>query len=228
MQFYTDGREKNARVEDGMLIIEAHRENYLYDKNVRRSQNPLGSETASYTSAALITKGKASWTYGRIEVKAKLPAGLGMWPAIWMLGTNINDVGWPMCGEIDIMEYVGFQPNTVHANIHTKSYNHKIGTGKGSTIEIADPCESFHVYAIDWNRDRIDFYVDDLKYFSFENEDKSVEEWPYDLPQYLLLNIAVGGSWGGQEGIDDTIFPQKMYVDYVRVYQLKHHPSHYQ
>ncbi len=219
LQFYTVERKENARVKDGMLILEAHKENYIFDPDTRRNQNPLGSDTASYTSAALRTKGKASWTYGRIEVRAKLPDGLGIWPAIWMLGTNIKEVGWPMCGEIDIMEYVGFQPDVIHANIHTKSYNHSQGTNKGSTINILKPYESFHVYAIDWTKDRIDFYVDVNKYFSFSNEGKGVEEWPYDLPQYLILNIAVGGSWGGQKGIDDAIFPQKMYVDFVRVYQ---------
>ena len=124
-----------------------------------------------------------------------------------------------MCGEIDIMENVGYEPNLIHANIHTRSYNHSIGTNKGSSIEIVKPFNSFHVYAIDWTQDRIDFYVDDSKYFTFENEGKGMEEWPFDLPQYLLLNIAIGGSWGGQKGIDNAIFPQKMFVDYVRVYQ---------
>ena len=219
LQFYTVGREKNARVEDGMLIIEAHKEDYIFNKTIRRNRNPLGSDTASYTSAALITQGTASWVYGRIEIRAKLPTGYGMWPAIWMLGTNIREMGWPMCGEIDIMENVGYEPNLIHANIHTRSYNHSIGTNKGSSIEIAKPFNSFHVYAIDWTQDRIDFYVDDSKYFTFENEGKGMEEWPFDLPQYLLLNIAIGGSWGGQKGIDNAIFPQKMFVDYVRVYQ---------
>jgi beta-glucanase (GH16 family) len=124
-----------------------------------------------------------------------------------------------MCGEIDIMENVGFDPNTIHGNIHTKSYNHVIKTNKGDTIKIPKPYEEFHVYAIDWTRDSIVFYVDEEKYFSFENEKTGLEEWPFDQPQYLLLNIAVGGGWGGQKGIDDSIFPQKMYIDYVRVYQ---------
>ncbi len=219
LQFYTADREKNARVEGGMLILEAHKEDYIFDKNLSRNPNPLGSDTASYTSAALITRGKASWTYGRIEVRAKLPTGYGMWPAIWMLGVNRTEVGWPMCGEIDIMENVGFDPHTIHANVHTKSYNHVNKTNKGASIEIPKPYEDFHVYAIDWTKDSIVFYVDEERYFSFENEGTGLKEWPFENPQYLLLNIAIGGGWGGQKGIDDSIFPQKMYIDYVRIYQ---------
>lgn len=204
-QFYTKGRKENARVENGTLIIESRKEKY---------------EKGDYTSASLHTRGKAEWTYGRIEVRAKLPTGKGMWPAIWMLGAN-RQVGWPACGEIDIMENVGYAPDTIHANIHTKKYNHSIGTGKGSKIMADEPYEKFHVYAVEWFKDRMDFYLDDAKYFSFSNEGTGSDAWPYDKAHYLILNAAIGGSWGGQQGIDDSIFPQKYYIDYVRVLKQK-------
>lgn len=215
-QYYTRDRRENARVEDGVLIIEARKERYEIPTDGARRK---GRQYADYTSASLITRGKASWTYGRIQVRAKLPQGRGMWPAIWMLGTIRGDVGWPECGEIDIMEYVGYRPHTIHANIHTKRYNHVLGTGKGSKIRIEKPYEDFHLYWIQWTPEKIDFFVDDQKYFTYENEGTGNAAWPYDKPHYLILNIAVGGSWGGQKGIDDEIFPQQMQIDYVRVYQ---------
>ena len=215
-QYYTKERAENARVEDGMLVIEARREKY---RDPRYRKGSRGREFADYTSASLTTSGKASWRRGRIEVRAKLPTGRGMWPAIWMLGDKIRGVGWPACGEIDIMENVGFDPDTIHANIHTKKYNHVKRTGKGSKIRVPKPHESFHLYAIEWTAEKIDFFVDEKLYFTYKNEGSGPDAWPYDQPHYLILNIAVGGSWGGQRGIDDRIFPQKMLVDYVRVYQ---------
>jgi beta-glucanase (GH16 family) len=131
----------------------------------------------------------------------------------------MGQVGWPACGEIDIMENVGFDPNTINANIHTQLYNHTRGTNKGSKITIAKPYDSFHVYALEWFDDHIDFFVDDTKYFTFQNEGTGNGVWPYDKEQYLILNLAIGGNWGGQKGIDDSIFPQKFYIDYARVYQ---------
>lgn len=220
LQYYTRERPENARVEDGMLVIEARKEQFKnpdYDPESRRGRR--GREFAEYTSASLTTQGKASWTYGRIEVRAKLPSGRGTWPAIWTLGTNIREVGWPACGEIDIMEFVGFEPGIIHANVHTRSYNHTRGTGKGDKITIADASNAFHVYAIEWYEDHIDFFVDDRKYFTFKNEGSGDDVWPYNKDQYLILNLAIGGSWGGQKGIDDSIFPQRYYIDYVRVYQ---------
>lgn len=205
-QYYTRARSENARVEDGMLVIVAKAEDY---------------KGASHTSASVITRGKKAFLYGRIEVKAKLPTGVGMWPAIWMLGTNRTDIGWPACGEIDIMENVGFDPDTIHANIHTKAYNHVKKTNKGSRIKVKAPYEEFHIYAVEWFEDHMDFFVDDQKYFSFKNEQTGNDAWPFDKPHYLILNIAVGGSWGGRNGIDESIIPQKMYVDYVRYYEME-------
>jgi beta-glucanase (GH16 family) len=222
-QYYTRQRKENARVENGMLVIEARKEkwqNPTFALEARGGgRGARGRAYADYTSASLTTRGKAAWTYGRIEVKAKLPSGRGTWPAIWMLGTNINKVGWPTCGEIDIMEFVGFDSGIVHANIHVKNYNHVKNTGKGDKTKVPDCSKAFHVYAIEWDSEHIDFFVDDHKYFTFRNEKTGADTWPFAKDQYLILNLAIGGSWGGQKGIDDTIFPQKYLIDYVRVYQ---------
>ena len=153
-------------MENGMLIIEAGRNGGTIRPpssaekagGRRQARTRAGAE---YTSASLTTRGKAAWTYGRIEVRAKLPAGRGTWPAIWTLGTNIDEVGWPACGEIDIMEFVGFDPGVIHANIHTKKYNHAINTGKGDQISIPDASEAFHVYAVEWDAEKMDFFVDE-------------------------------------------------------------------
>lgn len=204
-QFYRSERLKNSRVENGMLILEAFAEKH---------------EEAKYTSGRIMTKGKKEFLYGRIEVRAKLPTGVGIWPAIWMLGANIDKVPWPACGEIDIMENVGFDPDTIHGNIHSQAYNHTIGTNKGNRIKVSAPYKEFHVYAVEWFEDHMDFYVDDQKYFSFKNENKTSAEWPFDKPHYLILNVAVGGMWGGKYGIDESIFPQQMLVDYVRYYEM--------
>ena len=203
-QYYTRARRENARVEDGMLVIEARKEQH---------------GQAQYTSASLTTEGRAAWRYGRIEVRAKLPQGRGMWPAIWTLGTNRRQVGWPMTGEIDIMEFVGFDPDTIHANVHTAAFNHRDKTNRGAKVFVPRPFEGFHVYAMEWTKERIDVSVDGTTYFTFRNTGGGVREWPFDAAQYLILNVAVGGAWGGQRGIDDSIFPQRFYVDYVRVYQ---------
>ncbi len=204
-QYYTAKRAENARIENGNLIIETRKDDWQGNK---------------ITSASLHTYGKKSVLYGRVEVRAKLPTGRGSWPAIWMLGDVVkNGTGWPSCGEIDIMENVGFDPEIIHANIHTKAYNHVKGTNKGNKIEIDEPWEDYHVYAIEWFEDKIDFFVDDTKYFTFENEHTGNATWPFDKPHYLILNLAIGGGWGGQEGIDESIFPQKYYIDYVKVYK---------
>jgi len=216
-QFYTTNRQENARVENGKLVIEARKERFKNPGFDPKAKGRRAQEYADYTSASLTTRGKAAWTYGRIEVKAQLPSGRGTWPAIWMLGTN-RSAGWPACGETDIMEFVGYEPGVIHANIHTSKYNHVKKTNKGNKLSVPDASEAFHVYAVEWFPDRMDFYVDDRKYFTYANEGSGVDAWPFDQPQYLILNLAIGGSWGGTKGIDDSIFPQTFLIDYVRVY----------
>ncbi|WP_312395198.1 glycoside hydrolase family 16 protein [Chryseobacterium sp.] len=203
-QFYTKNRLENARIENGKLIIEARKENWEKNK---------------YTSARLLTKGKFSFQYGTIEVRAKLPKGRGTWPAIWMMSENMKK--WPDDGELDIMEHVGFNQGYIHASVHTQKYNHKIGTQKTDTLMVKDVSEKFHVYKADWTPEKIDVYIDDQKFFTYENKEKTYEAWPFDQPYFIILNLAVGGFWGGKEGIDDRIFPQKYEIDYVRVYQNK-------
>jgi beta-glucanase (GH16 family) len=220
-QYYTRARRENARVENGVLVIEARKEKYMAS-SARLGRGEAANKRradAEYTSASLTTRGKAAWTYGRIEVCAKLPAGRGTWPAIWTLGVNFDKVGWPTCGEVDIMEFVGFEPGIVHANIHTKKYNHAINTGKGDKVTIPEASREFHVFAIEWDAQKIDFFVDARKYFTYHNDGTGFDSWPYDKDQYLILNLAIGGDWGGQKGIDDHIFPQRYEIDYVRVYQ---------
>ena len=204
LQFYTHDRLENARVEDGKLIIEAHKENF---------------EDAKYTSARLASKNKGDWKYGRIEVKAKLPAGTGMWPAIWMLPTKWEYGGWPHSGEIDIMENVGYWPDSLFATVHTGAFNHGQGTQVGTAISVNDLSTAFHVYAIEWMADKIIFLLDGKEYHRFSNNKQGSAAWPFDKEFHLLLNIAVGGNWGGKFGVDDKIFPQRMEIDYVRVYQ---------
>lgn len=224
-QYYTRDRGENARVENGMLIIEARKERFpnpSYDPDAKEKKTGRhGREFAEYTSASLTTLGKAGWTYGRIEVRAKLPPGRGTWPAIWTLGTNIHQVGWPVCGEIDIMEFVGFEPGIIHANVHANNRERTKKTDKGSQMSIPDASEAFHVYTMDWDAKHMDFFVDDKKYFTFSKDDSGKYAWPFDANQYLILNLAIGGAWGGAKGIDDTCFPQRYYIDYVRVYGPK-------
>lgn len=204
-QYYTS-RSENARVENGRLVIEGRREAY---------------QGYAYTSASLNTRRRFEFTYGRVEVRAQLPTGRGTWPAIWMLGTNIDQVGWPACGEIDVMENVGFEPSRIYGTIHTAAYNHVAGTAKGSSTTVASPWEDFHVYAMEWSADRVEISVDGSRYFSFANEGTGTRAWPFDRPMYLLLNLAIGGSWGGQKGMDDALFPHRYVVDYVRIYQRR-------
>jgi beta-glucanase (GH16 family) len=204
LEYYTN-TSKNVRVENGLLIIEAHKEE-------------IGGKP--YTSTRIVSKQKGDWLYGRIEVKAKLPKGRGTWPAIWMLSTDWNYGGWPTSGEIDIMEHVGYDPGVVHGTLHSAKYNHTKGTQQEGKVTVADAQDAFHVYAIDWSKDRIDFYVDDNRYHSVDRNAKDeFNGRPFDKKFHLIMNIAVGGGWGGQKGVDESIWPQRMEVDYVRVYQ---------
>jgi beta-glucanase (GH16 family) len=203
-QYYTKN-PKNVRVSNGMLILEAH-------------QEPHGGKP--FTSSRIISKYKGDWLYGRIEVRARLPRGKGTWPAIWMLSTDWKYGGWPASGEIDIMEHVGFDPGVIHGTIHTETFNHQKKTQKEGKITIPDVQDQFHVYAIDWTKDKIDFYVDDQKYHTVTRAHTDApSEWPFDQRFHIIMNIAVGGFWGGMKGIDQNIWPQRLEIDYVRVYK---------
>ena len=226
-QYYTDSL-KNVRVTDGHLIIEARKEkiaNAKFKSEDYKDKSWLQYipkiDTAQYTSASLTTIDLAEWTYGKIEVKAKLPGGVGQWPAIWMLGANREEVGWPKCGEIDIMEHVGFNKDSIFGTIHTQAYNHMIGTQRGKKIFIDKPYDTFHIFSLEWTPEKMDFLLDGVVYNHIKNEHKSTDEWPFDQPFHLKLNIAIGGGLGGQKGIDDSVFPQQMVIDYVKVYQIK-------
>jgi len=211
LQYYAAARRENARIENGHLIIEARREQ-LKDRADYGGQD--------YSSAKLYTRGIADWTYGFVEVRAKLACGKGMWPAIWMLGSD-ERADWPGLGEIDIMEHVGWDPGRVHGSIHTKAYNHVIKTQKTAQGMVPDACTAFHTYQLDWNTDRILIGVDGRAFMRFDNDHKGDHDtWPFASPQYLILNVAVGG-WGGDRGIDASAFPARMEVDYVRVWQKK-------
>lgn len=204
LQYYTTAKSKNAWVSDGTLKITAAKEK---------------CNGFDYTSARLVTKGKGDWLYGRFEICAKLPEGRGLWPAIWMLSTDWEYGGWPASGEIDIMENVGYDPYNVVASVHTESYNHVIGTQRNHTMAVNDNREVFHTYALEWDEKRIDAFVDDSLYFTFKKETNDYKVWPFDKRYHLLLNLAVGGNWGGKMGVNDSIFPVAMEVDYIRVFQ---------
>ena len=206
LQFYTASRAQNARVENGRLIIEAHRERW-HDND--------------FTSARIVSR--QDWTYGRFEVSAKLPSGRGTWPAIWMLPDLSRYGGWPRGGEIDIMEHVGHNPDQIHFTVHTEAYNHTQRTHVGTSIRVPTARSQFHRYAMLWTPTEIRGYVNDRHYFTFANErltnpDADQRHWPFDHPFHFVLNVAVGGAWGGQRGVDPRIWPQRMEVDYVRAY----------
>jgi len=204
LQNYTNGN--NAEIVGGKLIITARKVNDL-------------TETGSYTSTRMITRGKKEFRYGRIEIKAKLPAGKGVWPAIWMLGANLSTVGWPACGEIDIMEYVGYEPNTVHSTVHTTAGSGGNGSGSSKTLTTCE--EEFHIYGLIWTAQSLIFYTDtpESVTHTYAPATKTAENWPFNEPQFFIFNLAIGGTWGGAQGIDNTIFPQTLEIDYVRVYQ---------
>ncbi len=205
LQYYTTDRQENARVEDGHLIIEAHQEPYKEDR--------------AYTSARLVSKQKGDWKYGKIEMRAMLPQGFGTWAAFWMLPTKPTYGGWPSSGEIDILEYVGYAQDTIYGTVHTDAYNGMIGTQRGGDIYRKGLESSFHTYSIEWSEDEISWYLDGDQFFHFEDEGKGPKAWPFDQAFHLILNLAVGGSWGGSRGVDPDIWPQQYVIDYVRVFQ---------
>jgi len=200
LQHYTS-RTNNARIEEGHLVIEALEESH---------------GERDYTSARLLTKGKSSWTYGRMEARIKIPRGQGIWPAFWMLGTNISTVGWPRCGEIDVMENIGKEPSIVHGTLHGPGYSGGDGVGKSHSVA-GDLADGFHVFAVEWEENVIRWYLDDVHYFTATPASLGDSNWVFDRPQFILLNLAVGGNWPGAPD-ETTVFPQQMRVDYVRVY----------
>lgn len=210
LQYYTEADLDNARVSDGNLYITALKET-------------VGSN--SYTSARLVSKYRGDWQYGRIQIRAKMPSGRGLWTALWMLPTDWRYGGWPDSGEIDIMEYVGYDDDRIFGTIHTGAYNHSLGTQIGFNKVITGAETEYHLYEMIWEPGKIDLYIDGVKfaYFGY-NPNSNIDiansdAWPFDQRFHLIMNIAVGGTWGGSQGVDDTIFPQSMVVDYVRVYQ---------
>lgn len=202
-QYYSGPRAENAVVRDGRLILTARLEQ-------RSDQPDWGGQP--YSSARLLTRGKAAWTYGYFEVRAKLPCGKGTWPAIWMLGTGGR---WPDDGEIDILEQVGSNPTRVFSTLHTKAGF--AGHGTGADTQLPTACNQFHTYQLLWTADEMRFGIDGVQHFRFANPRTGHDAWPFDAPQYLILNIAIGGDLGGP--VDDTIFPVTMEFDYVRVWQ---------
>jgi beta-glucanase (GH16 family) len=199
LQYYTDGL--NESVNNGVLTITAKKEPFM---------------GKAYTSARMVTKNKADWLYGRFEIRAKLPKGTGTWPAIWMLPTESVYGVWPNSGEIDIMEHVGYDLNNVHFTLHANAFYG--GNGKGAAKIISGATDDFHIYRLDWTPYGIRGYFDNEKVFEYINPNSGYASWPYDKKFHILLNIAVGGSWGGAQGVDDSIFPATMQIDYVRFY----------
>jgi len=212
LQYYTESG--NAWVENGKLIIEARLE----------EENAETHENKTITSARIRTVNKGDWQYGLIEVRAKLPQGLGTWPAIWMMPTE-GGRNWPACGEIDIMEHVGWRPKDIWATVHTGAYNHKIGTQKGGTKVFDNVFDEFNVYSVEWGPEKMIFRVNSEEIFVYSPKEEMPEgtvtenEWPFDKPFHVILNVAFGGDFGGAKGIDMSVLPVRMEVDYVRVYQ---------
>ena len=210
LQYYTKAKPENARIENGHLIIEAHKD-----------------ENGKWTSARLTTREKVSFTYGRIEFSAKVPAEKGNWSAGWTLGDSyVDELSWPYCGEIDILESVGYQMDnetgngTAHASAHSPAYYFKLGNQPTATTEVKNMNGEFHTYAVDWTPESIIAYVDGDEYFVYDDTSNELT-WPFDQPQNIILNLTMGGGWGGLEGMDESVTSQKMTVDYVRVYEKK-------
>jgi beta-glucanase (GH16 family) len=203
LQHYTS-RPDNVRIEKGLLVIEAKRESY---------------QGSDYTSGRLKTLGKGSWTYGRVEARIKIPRTQGIWPAFWMLGQNIASARWPNCGEIDIMENIGREPGIVHGTLHGPGYSGGAGIGGPFSLPGSGAfADDFHVYAVEWTPNLIKWFVDDKQYFALTPSNLPAgAKWVFDQPQFILLNVAVGGNWPGYPD-DTTVLPQRMLVDYVRVF----------
>lgn len=201
LQYY---REQNTNLFGGNLVIEAKQQNF-------------GSR--NYTSSRLVTLGKQEFQYGRMDIRAALPKGQGIWPAIWMLGSNFNQVGWPACGEIDIMELVGHQPNRVHGTVHYGvDFNQHQYRGESITLSEGVFADEFHLFTIIWEEDHIEWLVDDVPFFEFNRGDTGNQPWPFNDDFFFIINLAVGGNWPGSPNAS-TEFPQYLFVDYIRVFQ---------
>jgi len=211
LEYYTS-RTQNAYVQDGNLVIQALKETYTGSDGVTRN----------YTSARLLTANLFSQAYGRFEARIKTPYGQGMWPAFWMLGNNIGQVGWPQCGEIDIMENIGKEPSMIHGSIHGPGYTGGTGVSNSYTLPSgAQFADDFHVFAVEWEPNVVRFYVDSNLYATDTASSLPAgSTWAFDHPFFIILNVAVGGDWPGAPD-STTVFPQQMLVDYVRVYQKK-------
>jgi len=206
LQAYTG---ENAVVSDGTLKI------------IAKKEEVSGRD---YTSSRITTQDLQEFKYGIYEARIKLPAGTGTWPAFWMMPADSKYGIWPRSGEIDIMEHVGYDQNIIHGTVHTKIYNGQIGTQKGGAErDYDDVSEEFHVYKVEWLPDQIKFYMDDEVYYTYNANKFSAcptfNVWPFNQDFFMILNVAIGGDWGGVDGVDDSIFPVQMEVDYVRVYQ---------
>lgn len=211
LQYYTENRPENARIEQGNLIIEA-RKNDMQEK---------------WTSARLTTRGKTTFVYGRIEISAKVPAERGNWAAGWTLGDNyVDELSWPYCGEIDIMESVGYEMNDTtgdgiaHASVHCGAYYFKLNNHHTGITEVQNMKDEFHLYAIEWTPEYIKAFVDGKEYFSYDDTSDELT-WPFDKPQNIILNLAMGGGWGGAQGMDESVSSQQIIIDYVRVLELR-------
>jgi len=205
-QYYSAGQ--NLRVAGGRLVMEARHETLS-------TAPDWGGQ--NYTSARIFSIGPG-WTYGFYEIRAKLPCARGTWPAIWMLPTEMKK--WPDDGEIDIMEQVGAEPNLIYATLHTKLFNHTIKTQRSAQQPVPTSCTAFHVYQLDWRPDSITIGVDGRGVLRVPNDQPGGKgAWPFDTPYRLILNLAIGGNWAGAKGIDEAAMPQRMEVDYVRVWQ---------
>lgn len=217
-QIYTD-RKKNVRVKNGKLQITALRENYRnkrFDPTVKNYR--INTPASEYTSGSINTKDKFEFKYGRIEVRAKLPEGNGVWPAIWMLGANFDEIEYPLAGEIDIMEHVGTEPDVIHGTVHFPWDNNLGIRSVSNSKKISSSSEQFHVYSLNWTHEKIEFLIDNEVYHTFNVDDAGSLNNPFRRPFYILLNFALGGNWAGP--VDPDFLPQKFLIDYIRVYQL--------
>jgi beta-glucanase (GH16 family) len=210
LQYYTYKRPENARIEDTVLVIEARKESFA---------------NAGYTSASIISRGIGDWKYGKIEISAKVAGGKGTWPALWMLPTNNEFGSWPESGEIDIMEYIGVEPQNFYFTTHFKGIDKPEGqhgsSGSGPVRVVRNPWEEFVKFTLIWTPEKIEWYANDIKRHEYKKPADDYRIWPFDREFYLILNLAYGGEWGGYDGVDDSKLPHKFFIDYVRVYQLQ-------